>query len=59
MSGNVWEWTNSLYDPTYTLRVFRGGSWSTFSSSAAVTLRGSSSPYYYFNGIGFRLVRAF
>ena len=27
MAGNVWEWTDSLYDNTNSYRVLRGGSW--------------------------------
>ena len=74
MSGNVWEWcwnwfTNSYdaeaeggSDPTGSLagssRVFRGGSWYGSSDYCAVSCRYDYGPYYRFNSLGFRVVRA-
>lgn len=73
MSGNVWErcWncptreynenTEGGSDPTGTSagsdRVNRGGSWSSFSGSCAVSCRGSSNPSYRRDNLGFRVVR--
>ena len=74
MSGNVWEWcwnwfTNSYdaeaeggSDPTGSLagslRVRRGGSWSSSSDCCAVSYRLNRSPYYRGSSLGFRVVRA-
>jgi hypothetical protein len=53
MSGNLWEWTSSMYDGSN--RVIRGGGWGTDASSCAVTYRNNDAPSYRDNYLGFRL----
>jgi formylglycine-generating enzyme required for sulfatase activity len=64
MSGNVYEWCNSWYspngyyaEPDKTLRVIRGGSWSSKSSDCKVKSRGKTTPDDKRPFIGMRLVR--
>jgi formylglycine-generating enzyme required for sulfatase activity len=56
MSGNVWEWTSSLFETTSNNRVLRGGYWSNVATYCAVTYRSNYSPAYRYSSIGFRLV---
>ncbi len=67
LSGNVWEWglnkhsipENAAVDESGDSRVLRGGSWDCDQDLANLTIRGSSSPGYRSNNIGFRLLRVF
>ncbi len=72
MHGNVSEWVSDWYASDYyqqspkddpegstggSFRVYRGGSWSNFASSACSASRRSNSPGYRNNNLGFRLAR--
>ncbi|MCB9274326.1 MAG: SUMF1/EgtB/PvdO family nonheme iron enzyme [Lewinellaceae bacterium] len=71
MSGNVgewcWDWWSDDYpssaqtDPhgpdSHGCRLFRGGSWSDFSTSARCTDRNCVAPWQYGYNLGFRLAR--
>ena len=68
MSGNVWEWSNDLWqssfvggtNPTGAVsnsdRVGRGGGWDVNATNCQVAYRGFNSPYYRYYSIGFRFV---
>jgi len=54
MSGNVWEWTSSIYSGTS--RVVRGGDWDDIASICQASSRLYYTPSSRNKGIGFRLV---
>ncbi|MCF7958332.1 MAG: formylglycine-generating enzyme family protein [Phycisphaerae bacterium] len=57
MTGNVWEWTSSLYATGYVLRVFRGGSWHNHYDLSTVDFRYYHAPHSMYDLIGFRVCR--
>lgn len=56
MSGNVWEWTESLYADVEAWRVLRGGAWDNSRNLARAAYRGDVRPDLRRDGIGFRVV---
>ncbi|MBN8593218.1 MAG: SUMF1/EgtB/PvdO family nonheme iron enzyme [Anaerolineae bacterium] len=72
LSGNVWEWCSSLYQPYpfdaqdgredsldgSNRRALRGGSWHVAQIYARAAYRNSSSPDYRYGTLGFRVASA-
>lgn len=56
LSGNVWEWTTSWYEAEQTIRVLRGGSWSSNRRYVRCANRFWNVPVDFDNSLGFRLV---
>lgn len=56
MAGNVWEWTNNVYEQQH-YRYLRGGSKDVYENYLRVWVRNSSIPTYNSPGFGFRCVR--
>jgi formylglycine-generating enzyme required for sulfatase activity len=57
MTGNVWEWTSSLYQRGESGRVLRGGSWDGVSDLCSAWFRIYFTPEYRDFDFGFRLAR--
>ena len=72
INGNVAEWCMDIYDKFYysgsprrdplcrkgdTIRVHRGGSWTTIGSVLTSSKRSSNTEYYHYYDLGFRLVK--
>jgi formylglycine-generating enzyme required for sulfatase activity len=57
MAGNIWEWTDSLYQEGDEWRVLRGGAWVNGQSFAVCSCRYSGHPRNRSNGVGFRCAR--
>ena len=57
MSGNLWEWTSSIYSGEY--RVIRGGHWDDDAPDCQVAYRYYRSPSLRNGDMGFRLVLDF
>lgn len=58
MSGNVWEWTASWYDPGKTERVVRGGSYREGKRACRCYYREGIDPRYSKPDLGFRCARS-
>jgi formylglycine-generating enzyme required for sulfatase activity len=69
MAGNVWEWcldclapyqdkarTNPRGPLEAAQRIYRGGSWKSRAGSLRASVRGSNSPAYSANDVGFRVL---
>ena len=58
MLGNVWEWTDSIYEAGGVSRVLRGGSFVDFGRGASASCRFHFDPAYASIFSGFRVARA-
>jgi len=58
MLGNIWEWCWDLWEPNYSLRVYRGGSWSSPAGYLRAADRSRSAPGYRGNSLGIRCARS-
>ena len=56
MSGNAWEWTDSLYREDSSRRVLRGGSWNANANLARAAFRNYFQPTGRSSYAGFRVV---
>jgi len=56
MSGNVWEWTSSLYESDSEIIVLRGGSWDDDPRNARCAYRLRLFPDFFINILGFRVI---
>jgi formylglycine-generating enzyme required for sulfatase activity len=57
MHGNVWQWTDSLWQEGATARVCRGGSWDFEGDLCQANFRRGNAPDYKGRNLGLRLVR--
>ena len=57
ISGNVYEWTSSLYDNKPNWHVVRGGSWNHTPEASRATVRMAFGPNLHYKFQGFRLVK--
>ncbi|HPS55703.1 MAG TPA: SUMF1/EgtB/PvdO family nonheme iron enzyme [Sedimentisphaerales bacterium] len=57
MTGNVWEWTSTLWNQDYNYRVLCGGCWYSLAGNSSVSKRGLNSPSLMGYFRGFRVCR--
>jgi len=57
MGGNVFQWTDSLFDPQFqpSPRVFRGGAWNSPAGDLLSSGKFGSDPRFEFSYVGFRV----
>jgi len=58
MLGNVWEWCSDLWEPNYSYRVYRGGSWLYPAGYLRAGLRRRVAPGSRFYSLGIRCARS-
>jgi formylglycine-generating enzyme required for sulfatase activity len=60
MAGNVWEWMENWYEKDENCHSLRGGSWLNKAYALRCSCRsdGVGQDYWYFNIVGFRVVRS-
>ena len=56
-AGNMWDWTDSWFDGRRSLRVLRGGSWNSESSTLRCAIRLRVGPRVRDTTLGFRCAR--
>jgi formylglycine-generating enzyme required for sulfatase activity len=57
MHGNVWQWTDSLWQEGGSARVYRGGCWSVIGENCQAAFRYRLAPSNRSEGVGVRLAR--
>ena len=57
MSGNVWECTLSVWSPSSSKQVIRGGGWNRLASDVRVDFRGMIIPSSRSDNLGFRVIK--
>ncbi len=57
MAGNSWDWTDSWFESTRSLRVLRGGSWYHQPITLRCAYRNRLEPAYRYGDYGFRCAR--
>ena len=57
MAGNVWEWTNSLYELDTAYHIVKGGFWNALEDVLSAPWRGATNPSFTINIYGFRCAK--
>jgi len=56
MAGNVWQWTNDVYESQH-YRYMRGGSKDLYQSNLRIWVRNNATPVFTSPAVGFRCIR--